>query len=89
MEPSENLRPVLSFHLGGETYGVRLSMVREIFDSDYLQPVPRSPEVIRGLGDVRGRMVTVFDLPTLLGAEASAGLSGHMMILAEPRAEAP
>ncbi len=85
METLGNARPVLSFRLGRETYGVRLVAVREIFEPEYVQPVPGAPQVIRGLTDVRGRMVTVVDLPGLLGTDVETDTEGHMMILAEPR----
>ena len=85
MEPEPNVRPILVFALGQEMFGVRLDAVREIFDTDYLQPVPRAPALIRGLADVRGRMVTVLDLATLLGAGPPSADSAHPMLLSEPR----
>ena len=85
METPSSAQPVLSFRLGREIYGVRLGAVREIFEPEHVQPVPRAPRLIGGLADVRGRMVTVIDLPGLLDAEAAADRGGRMMILAEPQ----
>jgi chemotaxis signal transduction protein len=84
MEPSEPTFPALVFALGGETYGVRLAAVREIAPADDLQRVPRAPAVIRGLADLRGRMVTAIDLTAIAGVAPPAA-AGFLMVLAEPR----
>ena len=86
MDPEPDLRPVLVFDLGGETFGVRLDMVKEIYRASYLQPVPLAPPAIRGLADVRGRMVTAADLSELLaGRRLRPETRGDLMILAEPQ----
>lgn len=84
MERPETLCPVLVFALGSETYGVRLDAVREIAPAGDLQRVPRAPGLIRGLVDLRGRMVTALDLAVLTGGSAE-GPDGFLLILAEPR----
>ena len=84
MELPDTLHPILVFELGGETYGVRLDAVREIAPVGELRRVPRAPRLIRGLVDLRGRMVTALDLAVLTG-RASEGEGGFLLILAEPR----
>jgi len=74
----------LVFSLGGESFGVRLETVREISEAGSIAPVPRAPDSIRGLTDVRGRMITVIDLPMMVGATADASSRGRLMILSEP-----
>jgi two-component system chemotaxis response regulator CheV len=78
-------RPSLVFSLGQELFGVRLESVREISEASRIAPVPRAPDLIRGLADVRGRMTTVIDLPALVGAPRDHASRGRLMILAEPR----
>jgi two-component system chemotaxis response regulator CheV len=75
----------LVFSLGQEKFGVRLETVREISEVGSIAPVPRAPDLIRGLADVRGRMTTVIDLPVLVGAPPDASRRGRLMILSEPR----
>ncbi len=85
MDPEPALHPVLVFDLGRETFGVRLDSVKEIYRPSYLRPVPLAPSAIRGLADVRGRMVTVADLPALLAmGQMEVQTDGHLMILSEP-----
>ena len=75
---------VLLFDIGRETYGVRLGAVREIYDADHVQHVPRAPDLIRGVTDVRGRMVTVIDLPALVAAATPEEPRSRLLILTEP-----
>lgn len=86
MEKEAKRSPVLIFAIGDETHGLRLQAVREIYRAEDLQRVPRAPRIIRGLTDVRGRMVTAIDLPAVLaGPEAPPGSPGHLLIVSEPR----
>ena len=85
MEPSANPVPVLVFTFGRDVYGVPLDGVKEIFPADDLYPVPRAPRPIRGLVDVRGRMVTALDVAALIGSDAVPAGKGNLMILVEPR----
>ena len=85
MDQEPTLDPVLVFDLPSETFGIRLGAVKEIHRPSYLQGVPLAPSTIRGVADVRGRMVTAVDLPALLaGQQIGRGVVGHLMILAEP-----
>ncbi|MFT4542771.1 MAG: purine-binding chemotaxis protein CheW [Planctomycetota bacterium] len=57
----------LSFMLGGEEYGVRILKVREIIAFQDVTPLPRMPEFIKGVLNLRGRIVPVIDLRMKLG----------------------
>jgi purine-binding chemotaxis protein CheW len=85
MEAPVGPAPVLVFSFGGDVYGVPLVAVKEIFPADDLYPVPRAPRPIRGLVDVRGRMVTALDVAALIGGEEAPAGRGNLMILIEPR----
>ncbi len=61
--------PVLAVSAGSETYGFPLSTVREILMSPPLTEVPRSAEHFLGVIAVRGEIITLVDLPTLLNLE--------------------
>lgn len=62
----------LSFHLGGEEYGVAILRVREIVRYGHLTPVPRTPEWIRGLANLRGNVLPVVDLGLKFGRSPTA-----------------
>ncbi len=56
------LNQYLTFKLGEETFALDVSQVREILDFTTITKVPRSPEFMRGVINVRGTVVPVVDL---------------------------
>jgi purine-binding chemotaxis protein CheW len=52
----------LSFVLGGEEYAVNILRVKEIIEYDQLTRVPSMPPCVRGVINLRGRVVPVVDL---------------------------
>ncbi|MGB5523414.1 MAG: CheW domain-containing protein [Polyangiales bacterium] len=61
--------PVVAVSAGSETYGFPLSAVREILMPPPLTEVPRSAAHFLGVIAVRGEIITLVDLPTLLKLE--------------------
>jgi len=57
----------LTFRLGGEEYGVELVRVREIIALMDITPVPLTPEYVRGVMNLRGRVIPVVDLRRKFG----------------------
>lgn len=53
---------VSTFHLGKVYIGVDILLVREINRSLEYTPIPGSPIYIRGMLNIRGRIITLFDL---------------------------
>jgi purine-binding chemotaxis protein CheW len=51
-----------TFFLGVEEYGVDVKLVQEIIRVTEVTPVPRAPEFIRGVINLRGRIIPVVDL---------------------------
>ena len=77
------LRHVL-FRLGGERYAVPLEAVREVVvPQPPFARVPRASEAVRGVMNLRGRVVAVVDLARLVGlpAQPLAGGAGHVLLL--------
>ena len=60
----------LTFRLGKEEYGIEILRVREIIGLMDITPVPRSPEHIRGVINLRGRIIPVLDLRMKFEMEA-------------------
>ena len=52
----------LSFLLGGEEYGVSILSVQEIRTGESLTPIPKTPDYIRGVMNLRGVIVPIVDL---------------------------
>ena len=56
-----------TFFLDKEEYGVDVKLVQEIIRVAQVTPVPRAPEFIRGVINLRGRIIPVIDLKRKLG----------------------
>ena len=54
----------LTFHLAGEDYGIEISFVTEIIGIQKITEVPDMPEFIRGVINLRGRVIPVMDVRT-------------------------
>lgn len=57
----------LTFKLGREEYGLELVRVREIIALMDITPVPLAPEYVRGVMNLRGRVIPVVDLRRKFG----------------------
>lgn len=52
----------LTFMLAGEEYGVDILRVQEIKGWDSVTPIPNTPKYIKGVINLRGTIVPIFDL---------------------------
>ena len=52
----------VTFYLGRELYGVPVLKVREIIRILEITPVPNTPSFIKGVANLRGRVIPVIDL---------------------------
>jgi purine-binding chemotaxis protein CheW len=63
----------LTFNLHGESYGIEVLKVREIIRLTGITAVPQMPAHVRGVINLRGRIIPVMDLRLRFGfAEAGA-----------------
>lgn len=58
---------ILSFWIDEELFGVELTQVKEINRNIEYSTVPRAPQNIVGLFNMRGQVVTLFNLSFILG----------------------
>jgi purine-binding chemotaxis protein CheW len=58
---------LVTFFLTGEEYGVDVRLVQEIIRVTEITQVPRAPEFIKGVINLRGRIIPVIDLKRKLG----------------------
>lgn len=61
----------LTFMLGGETYAMGILAIKEIMEYGNLTEVPRMPQFIRGVINLRGAVVPVIDLSSRFGKQAT------------------
>ena len=59
----------LTFVLAGEVYGVEVLKVREIIGMMQITAIPRLPDFVRGVMNLRGKVIPVIDLRLKLGMD--------------------
>lgn len=69
-QPEDNNMQVLSFMLDNQWFGVEISGIQEVLEFRQITKVPRTPEFMLGVINLRGKMIPVvnlgkyFDMPT-------------------------
>jgi purine-binding chemotaxis protein CheW len=75
---------VVSFQLGNESYAIESRYVHQVLMPGALTRVPGAPSQLRGVTNVRGEIMPVFDLRELLEAERTAAAdSARWLLLGE------
>jgi purine-binding chemotaxis protein CheW len=64
---------IVSFKLGKETFGVRVGQVREIGKVQNITKIPKMPDYIEGVMNLRGQITTVIDLKKRFGIDGNGG----------------
>jgi len=64
-------RSLLRMSVGPELLAVPIESVREILQVTRMTPLPRTPEFVRGVMNLRGSVVPVIDLSARLGFDAT------------------
>ncbi len=67
----ERLSKYLTFVLGDEEYGLEILRVKEIIGLMTITKVPRMPEFVRGVINLRGSVIPVVDLRLKFGLSAA------------------
>ncbi|MFO0856112.1 MAG: chemotaxis protein CheW [Phycisphaerales bacterium] len=71
-ENSGPTRKLLSFGLGGEEYGLDILAVREIIGVIDITPLPRTPQHVKGVINLRGKIIPVLELRSRFGMPSVA-----------------
>jgi purine-binding chemotaxis protein CheW len=77
------VRQYLTFKLGDEVFGLDVGKVREILDFTTITKVPRTPEFMRGVINLRGSVVPVVDMRVKFGMFATEKTVNTCIIVAE------
>ena len=64
---NESRAQYLTFHLGEEEYGIEILRVQEIKRYPAVTPIPNAPAWVKGVMNLRGTVVPVFDLRLKFG----------------------
>jgi purine-binding chemotaxis protein CheW len=78
----------LIFTLGKETYGVPILKIQNIERKLDITPVPGTPNFVKGITNLRGKIIPVLDLKEKLGIGAAEMTSKTCIIIVNVRKEA-
>lgn len=73
----------LTFTLGDEEFGIGILKVREIIGMMSITPIPRTPEFIKGVINLRGKVIPVADLRLRFGMPATQATEHTCIIVVE------
>jgi purine-binding chemotaxis protein CheW len=62
IDPHQLAGKYMGFQLGAETFGIAILKVQEIIGLMTITRVPRTPEFVRGVINLRGKVIPVIDL---------------------------
>jgi len=79
----------LTFALGKEEYAVEILKVREIIGYMEITAVPRTPQYVRGVINLRGQVISVMDLRAKFGMDSAEATEQTCIIVVEIRQGGP
>lgn len=71
------------FKLAGEEFGLDISQVREIIRMQDITPMPKAPEFIEGVINLRGQIIAVMDLAKRFSLTSTAKTEKTRTVVAE------
>ncbi len=77
----------VAMKVGGQTFGLPINDVHEVFSVNRITPVPLAPSMVTGLINLRGRVVTAICLRTLLCMDETPGRRERMAVGVESGGE--
>src|SRR4051794_30424877 len=77
----------LTFRLANEEFGIGVLGVREIMGLQDITAVPQTPAYLKGVINLRGKVIPVVDLRLKFGLEAAAYTHRTCIIVVQVRSE--
>lgn len=84
LKPSSSTRSFCTFRADRLLYGVDVASLREISTAMPITPVPPAPPVVRGLANLRSRILLIVDLRALLGLPPAPCTHESRLIVFKP-----
>ena len=63
------LGKVMTFHIGDQIYGIEIQYVTEIIEMQHITKIPHVPPYIKGIINVRSKVVPIVDIRSRFGKE--------------------
>jgi len=75
------LRRIVTFKVGERTFGIDVGMVREIKGWQATTPLPHAAPHVRGVLNLRGVILAVYDLRTSIGMGVTEATPNHVIVV--------
>jgi len=76
-----NSLQLIAFSIGEQTYGVEITTVREIRAWNGATPLPNTRDFVRGVINLRGTIVPIFDLRARFGEGQTSPTKNHVVVV--------
>lgn len=73
----------LTFRIGKEDYGIAIRHVHEIIGTMSVAHIPRAPEYVRGIINLRGKIIPIIDLRLRMAMEAKQDTEKSCVIVVD------
>ena len=77
----EHTQQFITFTLDGQEYGIDIMVVREIKGWSETTTIPNAPDYVRGVINLRGVIVPIFDLRSRFGMGRTSPSPTHVVII--------
>ena len=74
---SDNARQFIVFKLAGEEYAVPIENVKEVTHTPVISKMPKTPEFIKGVANIRGEVIAIIDLEERFKVTSGFNLPGR------------
>ena len=71
MAESDNKVQMVTFQLGAEQYGIDISKIKEILAPINITHIPKTPDFVKGVINLRGSIIPVVDIQLMPMAQIS------------------
>ena len=79
-QPASHIR-YITFSLQDTLFGIDILNIREIVPVTQITPVQQAPDLVRGLVNLRGQVLTVLDISILMGLKPlQSGSDSHIIV---------
>ena len=75
------MRRIVTFKVGERTFGIDVGMVREIKGWQATTPLPHAAPHVRGVLNLRGVILAVYDLRTSIGLGITEATANHVIVV--------
>ncbi len=74
-------RQIATFNLGNSRLGIDILLIKEVYRQMSITPIPDAPAHLKGLVNLRGRVVTVIDLNVCLNRTPSYNIDTSRLLV--------